>query len=115
MSTRTRTIAIATAAVLLSAPAAFAGEMEDKSETVKAETTESRTVTLRNEVMAEVRGAVASGEYTAVEGPDGKIYYNRIIPISELPDPTLEIEEAETYTFEYRGMTFTNKVVQDIG
>ena len=48
-----------------------------------------------------------------VADEEGDLYINHLIPVSELPDPNLIVEAEETYTIEYRGMTFTNKVLRD--
>lgn len=48
-----------------------------------------------------------------VADADGELFINHLIPVAELPDPTLELDVIDTYTAEYRGMTFTNKVVTE--
>ena len=48
-----------------------------------------------------------------VEGENGQLYINHLIPVSELPDPTLAVRTEDTYSVEYQGMTFTNRVVSE--
>lgn len=112
---------IATLTSVAFAPSAFAGEkMEPVMQPVSAEMTiiteapEAQTVTLLAEMETEVRGAVESGELVAVEGPDGRIYYNRVIDVSELPDPTLELRILEKFDVSYEGDVYTNKIVQKL-
>ena len=103
------------------APAAFAGDkMDMKMETTAVEAAatmdapEARTITLRTDTEAEVLGAVDSSELIPVEGPDGQIYYNRFIPVSELPDPALELRVLDTVQINHEGEVFTNKIVQEL-
>lgn len=119
MTKLTQVLAIAALGSVAFAPSAFAGEKMNKTaEPVKTEMTteapESRTIALRKELETEVRGAVARGELVAVEGPDGRVYYNRFIPVSELPDPELDLRVIDTYEVNYEGETYTNKVVQEL-
>lgn len=119
MTKLTNVLAIAALTSVAFAPAAFAGDkMEKAAEPVQAnmtvETPESRTIALRTEMEAEVRGAVARGDLIAVEGPDGRVYYNRYIPVSELPDPELDLRVIDTFEVSHEGRTYTNKVVQEL-
>ena len=77
-------------------------------------TTDARQEDMLIEASAEVRGAVERGEFTAVEGPDGRIYYNRNVPISELPDPELDLRVLDTVEVEYDNTVYTNKIVQPV-
>lgn len=101
---------------------AFAGDktkakMKDaptKTMTVVKESTQLRNTDMVVQAATEVRSAVARGEYEAVEGPNGVIFYNRVIPVSQLPDPELKLRTLETSTYTHNGVTYTNKVVQPI-
>lgn len=90
------------------APAAIAAETAEPEN--KAVATETRM----NSSETEVRGAVERSDLIAVEGPDGRIYYNRIIPVSELPDPELNLRTLETVEITYEGDVYTNKIVQKV-
>lgn len=48
-----------------------------------------------------------------VQDNEGELYINHLVPIETLPDPTLEVEIVDTYTTEYRGLVFTNKVLDE--
>lgn len=122
MSKLTSVIAITALGSVGFASSAFAGEtMEPKMDTASVETAvmteapDAKVTMIRAEAEAEVMGAVERGEFTAVEGPDGRIYYNHIVPVSELPDPELDIEVLDTFQVEYEGDVYTNKLVQDRG
>ncbi len=78
------------------------------------ETADAKTFALSTEANTEVLGAVERGELIAVEGPDGRVYYNRLIPVSELPDPELNLRVVETFEVEHDGQVFTNKFVQTV-
>lgn len=119
MTKLTNILAITALTSVAFAPAAFAGDKMEKAvesaqTEMKVETPESRTIALRTELETEVRGAVARGDLIAVEGPDGRIYYNRFIPVSELPDPELDLRVVDTFEVNYEGETYTNKVVQEL-
>ncbi|WP_298915950.1 hypothetical protein [uncultured Algimonas sp.] len=127
------TLGFASAALL--AGAANAGTMDgdkvkvdkNKPETVVATTT--RTVqtldadgqvgqlTLveidRDAETTAVLGALAMQTTDAyiVKDNDGDLFINHLVPVEELPDPTLMVDAVETYEITHRGMTFTNKVV----
>ncbi len=62
-----------------------------------------------------VLGALAEQNSDAyvVQDQSGELFINHIVPLSELPDPSLEVREVQTYTTEYRGMVFTNRVVSE--
>ncbi|MEM7728669.1 MAG: hypothetical protein AAF311_05270 [Pseudomonadota bacterium] len=69
----------------------------------------------RNPQMTAVLGALAMQETDAyiVQDNDGALFINHLVPVEELPDPTLMVETLDTYDIAYRGMTFTNKVVDE--
>lgn len=62
-----------------------------------------------------VLGALAQQTTDAyiVQDNDGDLFINHLVPVEDLPDPNLEVRTIDTYTTEYRGMTFTNKIVED--
>jgi len=84
------------------------------SEDITAETTEARIIAIPAETETEVLSAEETGDLIPVQGLDGRIYYNRIIPIAELPDPDLDLRVLDTYGVNYEGEVYTNKVVQEI-
>lgn len=47
-----------------------------------------------------------------VRDNDGDLFINHVLDVEELPDPTLELETVDTYTYEYRGIVFTNKITE---
>lgn len=117
----TSVIAITAISSVAFTSSAIAGEqMETNMERVSVEAMldleapETETLLIRAEAKSDVLGAVSSGDLTAVEGPEGRIYYNRIIPISDLPDPELNIEVLETFEVEFEGDVYTNKIVQKL-
>ena len=125
MSKLLSTLAIATVTTVAFASPAFAGDKTHKMKHSKVETStvvtpsaletsEARVIATRAEAESEVLGAVARGEFVAVEGPDGRVYYNRTIPVSELPDPELNLITVDTVTVEHNGQTFTNKIVDPV-
>lgn len=112
------TFIVTIVSALIAAPVALANDMDRSMETeTKMSETETavmtRKLTLESEPNTEVMGTVDVAQI-AVEGMDGRIYYNRIIPISELPDPELDLRTLETYEFEHNGVTFTNQIVQEL-
>ena len=129
ITTRTLATAAATlAASTLMAATAQAGDMNTSSDYQP----QSRTTTMVKTIDADgqvgqmtvvantprktaVLGALAVQNTDAyvVEAPDGELFINHLIPVSDLPDPTLDPDVVDTYTYEYRGMTFTNRVVRD--
>ena len=57
--------------------------------------------------------AVQKSDAYVVQDQSGELYINHLVPVAELPDPTLNVREIETYTTEYRGMVFTNRVTSE--
>lgn len=115
------------AAIALSAAtfaqASFAGEkpemetLKTTDKMIEVTTTDATTaqlITRSADTPAEVLSTVETANLMAVEGPDGRIYYNHIVPISELPDPQLELRVIETYDVQHDGDVFTNKIVQEV-
>jgi|GEM_PF-2083279 len=119
---------IAVTALLFAGSNAFAGDQvksdEAKTETTvdamteeaaapQAETTSAVVTFTKMEEDPRVMGAIARGDMVRVQGNDGNVYLNRFVPVSELPDPELEVDTVETYSYEYNGRTYTNKVVDE--
>ena len=48
-----------------------------------------------------------------VQDNEGDLYINHLVAIEDLPNPDLDVETVETYEVTYRGMTFTNKVIDN--
>lgn len=46
-----------------------------------------------------------------VQDQSGDLFINHLVPLSDLPDPQLEIDVVDTYQVTYRGVTYTNKIV----
>lgn len=119
---RTATLLSATALVLVGIQA-FAGEQVKSEETQtetkmemtqKAETPQSATVTFtKTSEDPRVLGAIARGDMVRVQDNKGDMYLNRFVPVAELPDPELEVDTLDTYTYEYKGRIYTNKVVNE--
>jgi hypothetical protein len=63
--------------------------------------------------VTDVLGALEMQETEAyiVQDNDGRLFINHLVPIESLQDPELEVDTVETYEISYRGMTFTNKIV----
>lgn len=47
-----------------------------------------------------------------VENNAGDLFINHLIPVEDLPDPTLSVQTEDTYTFEYNGRTYTNRIIR---
>ena len=125
--TKFTTLTTATA-ILVAATAtpAFAGEMMKETTTVTAETTTVRTIDGDNQVgqvtiftagdanKSAVLGALAEQKTDAyiVADQAGNVYINHLIPVEELPDPTLSVDTIDTYEVTYNGMVFTNRIVE---
>ena len=92
-------------AVLLSTAPAFAGEASEKDDvqTTKVTTTANTTV----------MGAVERSELIPVTDEEGKVYYNHFVPDSDLFDASIDIETVDSYTYEYNGRIYTNKIVTE--
>lgn len=119
MTKLTQALSIVALASFAAAPSAFAGETSNASMTaVSTEATtfmsavDTKMIALPAQTEPQVLGAVDETDLIAVEGPDGRIYYNRIIPVAELPDPELDLRVVETFDVEHEGEVFTNKIVE---
>lgn len=115
MRTRSTLSILTVTAAMFIAPAAIAGDMSSKAKTsTKVVTTPAqpqKKVQTQAVVAAEVRGAVARGDLIAVEGPNGTVFYNKLIRVADLPDPTLTVQAVDTVTFTHEGRTYTNRIV----
>lgn len=62
-----------------------------------------------------VLGAFEQQETDAfiVQNNEGDLFINHLVPIQELPDTDLNVEVLDTYQIEYRGMVFTNTVIDE--
>lgn len=114
-------------ALLFAGTSAFAGEQVNADEansnaTVEtttndtaneAETTSAVVTFTKTEEDPRVMGAIARGDMVRVQGNDGRVYLNRFVPVTELPDPELKVDTVDSYTYEYNGRTYTNKVVDE--
>ena len=69
----------------------------------------------RNPNLTAVLGALEmqNTEAYIVQDNDGDLFINHRVPVEDLQDPNLMVDTVETYEVTYRGMTFTNKVVED--
>ncbi|MDB2439678.1 hypothetical protein N9W89_13275 [Hellea sp.] len=100
---------------LMLAPAAFAGDMNkapQKSDAaiMKAEQTEAAMIKAEN---TQVLAAVETVGAIPVQAEDGKVFYNHYVTDAELNNVTTDVKTLDTYTFEYNGVTYTNKVVAE--
>lgn len=89
-----------------------------KTETVAVYAVESRNQEVRSDSMVRNSSLVAKNladdpEYTAVIGPDGRVYYNHTIKSDELTHVDYDFNVVDTYTFEHNGRVYTNKIVAD--
>lgn len=117
------TLGLSTAALL--ATTAQAGEVKpsDMAKTV-ASTQTVKTIDADNQVgqLTLVRtnedGQAVLGAFEQqntdayiVQNNNGDLFINHMVLIEELPDPALNVETIDTYEITYRGITFTNKIV----
>ena len=92
-------------AVLLGAAPAFASEAYKTDEAIDAKVTTTANTT--------VMGAIERSELIPVTDEEGKIYYNHFVADSDLFDASIDIETVDTYTYEYNGRIYTNKIVTE--
>jgi hypothetical protein len=120
MTYTTKRLIIATTGTLLLAGTAHAGDMQSKAEKMQADavvtqTTTSKVTYFQPEQSDVVLGVVAydtNGSYT-LRGEDGRLYENHVVSEDNLTDVSTDIDVVDTYTFEYNGRTYTNKVTAD--
>jgi len=102
------------------APSAFAEDVEKTAMVdapvmkIESNATEATIIAVRAEMPVEVMDTVETSDFVAVEGPDGQIYYNHIVDISELPDPEINLRVIETFEVTHDGIVYTNKIVEDV-
>ena len=110
------------AAALAFAGTAHAGDMKMKSDTtmtttqttqvIEAERLDGPMITIVPNTQFEVLGAVErNGETLYAIPASDEVFYNHVP--NDLYDVTTDVDEVDTYTYEYRGMTFTNRVVEN--
>ena len=106
----TATIAT-TAAALALATTAHAGDVLPTA--ISVQQLDGAVVTAVPNSQYEVLGVVTRNGVTQYQVADqtGDVFLN-FVPTSIVP-VTTDIDEIDTYTYEYRGMTFTNRVVRD--
>lgn len=123
-------ILAATATTALLATTAQAGDM--KTDMSAMQPVQSRTTTMVKTIDADgqvgqmtvtantprqtaVLGALATQTTDAyvVEDSQGDLHLNHLVDISELPEYRLDPEVIDTTTVQYRGMTFTNRIVRN--
>ena len=107
----------------MSATAAHAGEMKAKSYTmdadakivaqtdgVAAETLDGPLITVVPNTRFEVLGVIERDGQTLYQVPASGTTFVNHVP-AELTDVTTDVDVVDEYSYEYRGMTFTNRVV----
>ena len=108
-----KTLCIVTAAGVLLTP--FAAEASNHSQTHQSER-EAQSVVI--EAAAETRQAVLNQradrghqDLRPVTDESGQIFYNHIVPREDLFKVDYDVNVVGTYTFEYNGKIYTNKIV----
>lgn len=101
---------LTTSAVCLFAVSAHAGEMTQKADTQATSATEA-TALLINEPKTAVLAASDRAGLIPVTDEKGQTFYNQVVDTDELPISDSNVDVADTYTFEYNGRTYTNKIV----
>jgi len=86
---------------VLFAPSAFAGEGEMAT---PVETKTENTVVL---------STVERSDLIPVTDQEGNVFYNRYVSADELFDASIDHKIVDTFTYEYQGRTYTNKVVAE--
>lgn len=114
------TLAVVAATTLALGPSAFLSPAHAKD----AKADEPSRIVISEPVLAadmiptdsvqiiEARVETQEAGLIAVEGPDGRIYYNRFVPLETLPDPKLDLRVIDTVDIRYEGEVYTNKVVE---
>jgi len=119
MTATAKTLTVATVAALALTGTAHAGSY-DKAETAKmqapaqtmAASQDARITMIANQPF-EVLGTLERDGQTLyrVPGPSGEVFLNHVP--SDLTDVTTDVDVLDEFTFEYNGMTFTNRIVRD--
>ena len=81
---------------------------------MESDTAEAAIIAVRAETPTDVMETVETSNFIAVQGPDGQIYYNHIVEVSELPDPELNLRVIETFEVAHYGAVYTNKLVEEV-
>ena len=105
MSNTKLALVASTFAATLFSQAAFAGDMSTKAET--AETVVTVTATANTAVLSSQANKVR------VVDENGNVFYNHFVPKAELPEVDVvdtTASESGTYTIEYEGRIYTNKI-----
>jgi len=113
------TLGLTTAALMATAAQAGDAQPSDMTapQTVKTIDSDNQVSQLTIISMDEDREAVLGAfeqqntDAYIVQDEDGDLFINHLVLIEELPDPALDVEVVETYEVTYRGVTYTNKVV----
>ena len=101
---------------LLASTVALAHDGErSKKDTSVVQPTEMIRVLTPVKTQTKILGAVEnnSQQTFVVRDASGITFQNHIVAESELPDVTSDVDVVDTYTFEYKGQTYTNKIVAD--
>lgn len=86
---------------VLFAPSALAGEGEMAT---PAEIKTENTVVL---------STVERSDLIPVTDQEGNVFYNRYVTADQLFDASIDHKIVDTFTYEYQGRTYTNKVVAE--
>ena len=117
-----KTALFAAAATLAIAGTAHAGDMKYKTDTtvtptqttqvIEAERLDGPLITVVPNTQFEVLGAVERDGTTVYAIPaQGEVFYNHVP--ADLTEVSTDIDELDSFTYEYRGMTFTNRIVEN--
>lgn len=98
MTKRTTIVILAASAALLYASPVMAQDAETET-----------AVQPRTEVL----NTVETADMIPVQTEDGTVFYNRYVSEDELYTVDYDLDVVDTYTYEYNGRTYTNKVVED--
>ena len=74
-------------------------------EAPKAEATETKVEN------TQVLAAVETANLIPVQDENGQIFFNHYVSADELLDVTPEFETVDTFTYEYNGRIYTNRIV----
>lgn len=80
---------------------------------VMAEEAPKTDVTETKVENTQVLAAVETADLIPVQDDNGQIFYNHYVSDDELFDATADFETVDTYTYEYNGRIYTNKIVTE--
>jgi len=115
----TKLLSLTAASTLFLASTAFAGEMKPTEKMTATTSTQTlangaKIVTIDNQPTAVLGVIDRDGETLyRIADEDGNEFLN-FVP-DNLPEVTTDIDVIDEYTYEYRGITFTNRVVAENG